>query len=174
MLGALGYAQTARPYWGRQAERAILELMNDNDLGRPTAPTFPLVQHWTKMEDMNEPFISSKTASKIVHMLTLVSEATKTSLKLLGVLRISHLVTRADMERGGKGAKTYQGSRGEAVGIASLGELARSRLAASGARTGGATIAVAAIGAATSGTTTVARAGTTSGASVTVAVAAAN
>lgn len=42
--GAPSHAQTVRPHWERQAERAILELMNDSDLRRPIAPTFPLVQ----------------------------------------------------------------------------------------------------------------------------------
>ena len=66
------------------------------------------------MEDMNEPFISSKTVSIIVHIPMLASKVTKTSLKLLGVLGISHLIARADMERGGESADAFHiGSRDE-------------------------------------------------------------
>lgn len=53
------------------------------------------------MEDMNESFISSKTASQIVHRLPLASNAAKTELELPGILTFGYLVAQT---RDGRGA----------------------------------------------------------------------
>ena len=54
------------------------------------------------MEDMNEPFISSKTASQIVHIFPLASKAAKTELELPppGILAFDCLVAQTRDERG--------------------------------------------------------------------------
>ena len=53
------------------------------------------------MEDMNESFISSKTASQIVHRLPLASNAAKTELESPpGILAFDCLVAQTRDERG--------------------------------------------------------------------------
>lgn len=52
------------------------------------------------MEDMNESFISSKTASQIVHIFPLASKAAETELELPGILAFDCLVAQTRDERG--------------------------------------------------------------------------
>lgn len=79
------------------------------------------------MEDMNESFISSKTANKIVHILPPASKAARAGLDFLDIPRFRRLVMRSGVKRSGEGAEPHQGGCGETVRVAGLGKFARSK-----------------------------------------------